>query len=104
MRELRTELFIRSGLENITENIVMEELEKMFEKIESGEITKYCECWICLSDVAAIVLNDLKPWYFNNYVDKHSAKNTEMISKLEKDIPIKIVEAYERVLKNPHHN
>lgn len=101
MKELRDTLQISAGLENLTENLVFQELNDFIEKIKNTPDSQFCICNICLADVAAIVLNDLKPQYCSNFIDKHKSKDYYIKHRLE--VRKKIVKAFDMVKKNPHH-
>lgn len=102
MSEFKDNLYTRAGLENLTENIVLNELEEYIEDTENMEKNGYCKCWICLADVAAIVLNQLKPFYCSNFIDKDV--NNEYFINLRIKAGEMIRKAFETVKKNPHHN
>ncbi|HHX18730.1 MAG TPA: late competence development ComFB family protein [Clostridium sp.] len=102
MSEFKDNLYIRAGFENLTENIVLEELERFTKDTEEMKKKGYCKCWICLADVAAIVLNQLKPNYCSNFIDKN--KNNEYFTNLRIEVGEMIDNAFETVKKNPHHN
>jgi competence protein ComFB len=101
MRKFRDDLYTNAGLENLTENIVLQELYDFAEKIRNTHSKEICICWICLADVAAIVLNESKPHYCSNFLDK--SENNDHLIKLRSEISEKIVKAFETVKKNPHH-
>ncbi|HPT91150.1 MAG TPA: late competence development ComFB family protein [Acetivibrio sp.] len=100
MSELRDILY-NAGLENSAENLVFQELSDYVEKVKNETNPPFCVCSICLADVAAIVLNDLKPSYSSNFIDKD--KRFEYYSKYRSQVQRKIIEAFEVVKKNPHH-
>ncbi|WP_010248968.1 late competence development ComFB family protein [Acetivibrio cellulolyticus] len=101
MREFRDNLYTKAGLENLAENLVLQELYDFSKKIEQTQNSEFCVCSICLADVAAIVLNDLKPYYCSNFIDKD--KNSDYFSKYKSEVQQKILKAFEMVKKNPHH-
>lgn len=102
MGEFKDNLYTRAGFENLTENIVLEVLEKFTKDTEEMGKKEYCKCWICLADVAAIVLNQLKPNYCSNFIDKDV--NNEYFTNLRTKVVEMIDKAFEVVKKNPHHN
>jgi len=101
MREFREYLYSHAGLENLAENLVFQELYDFSQKFAKAHDPEFCNCSICLSDVAAIVLNDLKPYYCSNFMDKE--KSNEYYSKYKAEVQQKILKAFELVKKNPHH-
>lgn len=98
MRDLRDTLSISAGLENLTENLVFQELHDF---IEDSSNCQLCICSICLADVAAIVLNESTPYYCSNFIDKETHKNYYQTHQAE--IREKIAKAFDIVMKNPHH-
>ncbi|MDQ2087886.1 late competence development ComFB family protein [Herbivorax sp. ANBcel31] len=101
MSELKDSLYTHAGLENLTENIVLKELEEFIKDTENMQKNGYCKCWICLADVAAIVLNELKPNYCSNFMDKNV--NNEYFTNLRTRVGKMIERAFKIVKKNPHH-
>lgn len=101
MKELRDALQTSAGLENLTENLVFEELHNFVQKVKNMSNSEFCVCSICLADVAAIVLNDLKPYYCSNFIDKGRSK--DYYQKHRSEVQRKIVEAFDMVKKAPHH-
>lgn len=101
MKELRDALQISAGLENLTENLVFQELHNFIQKVKNTPNSKFCVCSICLADVAAIVLNDLKAYYCSNFIDKDKSK--DYYKKHRSEVQTKIVKAFDMVKKNPHH-
>lgn len=101
MKEFREHLHTHAGLENLAENLVFQELYDFSQKIGNPHNSEFCACSICLADVAAIVLNDLKPYYCSNFLDKN--RSNEYYSKYKAEIQQKILDAFALVKKNPHH-
>ena len=101
MRKFRDTLYTNTGLENLTENLVFQELYEFSQKVENTPNPEFCVCSICLADVAAIVLNELKPYYCSNFIDKD--KNKDYYKKHKSEVQRKIVKAFDMVKKNPHH-
>lgn len=101
MGRLKDSLYTRAGFENLTENVVLEALEEYIKDTEKMKENEYCKCWICLADVAAIVLNELKPNYRSNFMDKDI--NNEYFINLKIKIGEMMDKAFELVKKNPHH-
>ncbi len=101
MREFKEYLYTNAGLENLTENLVFQELYDFSQKVSKLNTSEFCNCSICLADVAAIVLNDLKPYYCSNFLDKDKSK--EYYLKYKSEVQQKILKAFDLVKKNPHH-
>ncbi|MDP4179560.1 MAG: late competence development ComFB family protein [Bacillota bacterium] len=102
MRKFRDDLYLNTGFENLTESTVLEELYDFAEKLKNEKNSEFCACWICLADVAAIVLNETKPYYCSNFIDKTESK--DYLDKFKSEVQQKIVKAFKIVKKNPHHN
>lgn len=101
MKKFRDDLYTYAGFENITENIVLEELDYFINDNENMKSKEFCKCWICVADVAAIILNELKPDYCSNFIDKD--QKNDYSEKLRKQVFELIIKAFEKVQKNPHH-
>ncbi|KNY29421.1 late competence development ComFB family protein [Pseudobacteroides cellulosolvens] len=101
MKNFKDNLYTYAGLENLTENIVLQELYYFVENTQNTRGKGFCDCWICLADVAAIILNDIKPNYCSNFIDKD--ENSEYFTKLRTEVHERIIKAFEMVKKNPHH-
>jgi competence protein ComFB len=63
-----------------------------------------CKCEKCLSDVAAIALNRLKPHYVVSEKGEVYSKVLNMSIQFEADATTAITEAVEIVKKNPRHH
>jgi len=101
MKKSIEDLYTHAGLENITERIVIKELYDFVQSVENSAEPKFCTCWICQADVAAIILNDIKPFYCSNFIDKN--KNEEALRLKTPDIRERIVKAFEIIKESPHH-
>ena len=62
-----------------------------------------CKCEKCLSDIAAIALNRLPPHYVVSEKGEVYSKVLNMSIQFEADVTTAILEAIERVSKNPRH-
>ncbi len=102
VKNFKEDLYTYAGLENLTENTVLSELYNYVQDTKETTDGELCNCWICLADVAAIVLNGLKPYYCSNFIDKD--KSNEYIGRLKSEVRESIIKAFETVKKNPHHN
>ncbi|NLL05414.1 MAG: late competence development ComFB family protein [Clostridiaceae bacterium] len=101
MRELRYKLYSSAGFENLTENLVFDELDDFIQKAKNKSSQQFCFCNICLADVAAIVLNELESFYCSNFIDKNKYQDYYKKHKIE--VQRKIVKAFDLVKQNPHH-
>lgn len=95
------EHFHTEELENITEEIVFEQLHLM---VQSGE-EKIPNSEGCLQDIAAIALNRLPPKYAVCFIDKVNPRTErlEQLIELEKNARKELLRAIEIVRNNPHH-
>lgn len=104
MHDFKNELYVRAGLENMTETIFFETLQTIHKNLEKEKNVKYCTCGICLADVAAIVLGSMKPYYYTNFIEKDKLKaHKKFLMELKKEMHPKILDAFEQVLQKPHH-
>lgn len=101
MRKFKDDLYTNAGLENLIENIVLQELYDTAQTLKNKQSKEFCVCWICLADVAAIVLNESKPYYCSNFIDK--GENNDYLIKFRAEVHDRIIKAFETVKKNPHH-
>lgn len=62
-----------------------------------------CRCEKCLSDIAAIALNKLTPHYVVSEKGEVYSKVLNMSIQFEADVTTAILEAMERVSRNPKH-
>ena len=62
-----------------------------------------CKCEKCLSDIAAIALNRLPPHYVVSEKGEVYSKVLNMSIQFEADVTTAILEAIEKVSKNPRH-
>ena len=95
------EHFHTEELENITEDIVFEQLHLL---IESGE-EPVPTAESCLQDIAAITLNRLKPKYAVCFIDKVNPRTERLdeLMELEKQARKELLRAIKIVRDNPHH-
>lgn len=93
------EKFEIDTLENIVEEIVFKELYLLVEEKE----VEFCQCKICIQDIAAIVLNTVPSVYENS--EKYLPNNSDKID-MEKSPEIirqLLKVAIEKVSSAPHH-
>lgn len=101
MNNLKDYLYTNAGLENLAENLVFQELHDYIQTAKNNPDNDFCFCSICLADIAAIVLNGLPPFYCSNFIDKD--KNMNYYAKYRLEVQQKIIKAFDKVKKNPHH-
>ncbi|MCO7227262.1 late competence development ComFB family protein [Pleionea sp. CnH1-48] len=90
----------RDGLENLSEQIVFEEINDV---IESGE-PEFNVTDIAIQDIAAIALNNMPPKYVCNILEKQNPGPTlmEEVKDLKKYARRQVLKAIKRVKDNPH--
>lgn len=95
------QIFYTDDLENIIEELLFEELDKI---IKSNSLD-FCTCEVCIQDIAAIVLNKTDPLYKNNIVDKRFPSEREQVKldKIRAEIRERLLNSIDLVNKNPHH-
>lgn len=93
------EKFETDTLENTMEEVVFKEFHTL---IKSGEL-KFCQCKVCIQDIAAIVLNTVPSMYENS--EKYLPNNAEKIDmgRSPEIIQQLLRVAIEKVSSAPHH-
>lgn len=85
-------------IKNYMEDVVIHLLYNLVKDREN-----VCKCEKCLSDIAAIALNKLPPHYVVSEKGEVYSKVLNMSIQFEADVTTAILEAIERVSKNPRH-
>ena len=75
----------------------------MLEKILTNKSDDICRCQICVLDMAAIALNQLKPRYHTSPFAGEEFKSESDREAYFKEVREAIAYAIERVRKYPHH-
>jgi competence protein ComFB len=101
MNNLKDYLYETTGLENLAEKLVFQELYDFTQNAKTMPDNDLCFCCICLADIASIVLNELPPFYCSNFIDKDN--NVNYYAKYKSEVQEKIIKAFEKVKKAPHH-
>ena len=87
------ELFYTEELENEAEELVF----KVLKEIIDEKKYRFCKCNICIQDVAAIVLNSIKPMYSSNRFERITApiseKSKKRVEEAAKEIRKEIIKA-----------
>ncbi|MBG0775310.1 MAG: late competence development ComFB family protein [Desulfovibrionaceae bacterium] len=88
-------------LENLTEEIVFEELHR----IVSEGVREFCTCPVCVQDIAAIVLNRVPPIYCCSMLEKISPRKSlqERLEETREQVRAIIHEAIDTVIRFEHH-
>lgn len=63
-----------------------------------------CKCELCIEDIKAVALNNLKPMYIVTEKGNIYAKVNELKAQFMTDAITELVRAIEIVSKNPRHN
>jgi competence protein ComFB len=83
---------------NYMENAVDSLLKELLDKYDD-----ICKCEICINDIKAIALNNLKPHYISTKKGDLYTKVDEMNLQFDVDIYKELICAIEIVRKNPRH-
>ena len=86
------------NLENAAEKLVLDELEVQLE-----EDPPVCTCQDCVLDIAALALNNVKPYYRVSLLGKLYADSAHMTSYGE-EVKKAVREAIEKISANPAHD
>lgn len=84
-------------LRNIMEDMVLEKIDSIINSLGC------CTCEKCKADIAAYVLNRVKPKYVVTDKGALFSKTSELNRASDTDLLMKIVEASEQVKQNPRH-
>jgi competence protein ComFB len=88
-----------SEIENINEGLVIELMEKILNEDDS-----LCRCQLCIEDIFALSLNNLKPLYVQSTFKERTFKGYDLTKILDRELVGRAVhEAVHRVTRNPHH-
>ena len=95
------ELFDTTDLENITEELVFEQIHTIMDNGEA-DIPDNPQC---ILDIAAIALNRLPPKYAVCFLDKVNPRNDrlEELIELGNKARAEVLRAIDIVIKNPRH-
>lgn len=69
-----------------------------------GRYNNICKCELCVADIKAIALNNLKPMYIATEKGNIYAKVNELKTQFMTDTITELMRAIEIVTKNPRHN
>ena len=94
------EMYYHDDLENLSEEIVFEQLHQV---IESKEI-EFSQTEVAIQDVAAIALNNMPAKYVCNFLEKQNPSPglAEEVQDLRKYARRQVIKAIKRVNKHPH--
>ncbi len=94
------EQFVTEDLENLSEEIVFEELSIL---IEEGQ-HKFSETAVTVQDIAAIALNNMPPKYICSFIEKQYPRQNllDEVNDLKKYARRQLIKAIKKVNANPH--
>ena len=94
------EQFITDDMENLSEEIVFEELSKL---LEDGQY-KFAETAVTVQDIAAIALNNMPPKYICSFIEKQYPRQNllDEVNDLKKYARRQLIKAIKKVNDNPH--
>ena len=94
------EQYVTEDMENLSEEIVFEELSKL---IEEGQ-HKFTETEVSVQDIAAIALNNMPPKYVCNFIEKLNPRQNllDEVNDLKKYARRQLIKAIKKVNDNPH--
>ena len=94
------EQFITDDMENLSEEIVFEELSKL---LEEGQ-HKFAETAVTVQDIAAIALNNMPPKYICSFIEKQYPRQNllDEVNDLKKYARRQLIKAIKKVNDNPH--
>ena len=84
---------------NEAETLVIDELEKELAEIDDEDI---CKCQVCVLDMAALALNNIKPVYRSSFTGRMYAQAL-LEGEFKSSIKHAVKSALEKVSKNPSH-
>ncbi len=88
-----------SSIENLNEELVIE----MMEKIINDDDT-ICKCQLCIEDIYAFSLNNIKPLYVQSTFKESTFKGYDLKKILDKDLVAKAIkDAITTISGNPNH-
>lgn len=94
------EMYFHDDLENLSEEIVFEQLHKV---IESKEI-EFSQSEVAIQDVVAIALNNMPAKYVCNFLEKQNPSPglSDEVKDLKKYARRQVIKAIKRVNQYPH--
>ena len=94
------ELFYTDDLENEMEELVFMELRNVIDE----DKVNFCRCKLCVQDIAAIALNNLRPKYSSNKVERNYNRYRRKLNpQLQLRVKNEVYRAIELVNNRPHH-
>ncbi|MFT5451592.1 MAG: competence protein ComFB [Enterobacterales bacterium] len=94
------EQFITDDMENLSEEIVFEELSKL---LEEGQ-HKFADTAVTVQDIAAIALNNMPPKYICSFIEKRHPRQSllDEVNDLKKYARRQLIKAIKKVNEHPH--
>ena len=88
--------------DNIVKNYMEDAVDRVFAAM-TNNLKDVCLCDICVSDIKALALNNLKPKYVATHRGEVYSKVSQLHIQSETDIIREITAANEIVKKRPRH-
>ena len=94
------EQFVTDDLENLSEEIVFEQLSIL---IEEGK-HEFPQTAVSVQDIAAIALNNMPPKYICSFIEKQYPRQNllDEVNDLKTYAKRQLIKAIEKVNENPH--
>ena len=86
---------LKNYMEDVVDHVILDILNKS---------NNACKCELCVEDIKAIALNNLKPMYIVTEKGSIYARVNELKSQFVTDTVKELVKAVEIVSKNPRHS
>ena len=83
-------------------NYMEDAVDRVFQRMLPN-LQGMCTCEVCVSDMKALALNNLKPKYVATHMGEVYSKVNQLHIQSETDIIREITAAYEVVKKHPRH-
>lgn len=81
------------------EELVFMELRNVIDE----EKVNFCRCKLCIQDIAAIALNNLRPKYSSNKIERNYMKHQNYRYNSSDEVKNEVYRAIDLVNKRPHH-
>ena len=94
------EQYVTEDLENLSEEVVFEEISKLLEEPEHS----FSETAVTVQDIAAIALNQVPPKYICSFIEKQYPRQSllDEVEELRKIARKELIKAIKKVNSNPH--
>ncbi len=86
--------------------MIINYVEQVVDRVLPDLLENYndvCKCEICLEDMKAYALNNIKPLYFVREKGKLYSRINESLVQFNADVQSAVIQAIERIAANPKH-